>query len=228
MKPDKKPIGMIERLSTEREKEALRPKVAEVDDGPSLAYILNGPNSRFFGEMLAMAPDEEPREVAMRMSSGRLEERDLDLLEKYRNEFNKKMQTMETLEAEITPENLGLFAQHSEKFSKIIKLLGPEKAVRAIKSELRNLYFGDEESRERFAGIQKAIQGLTEYKGDKGEFAKIEKEIREKCKANNISEEDFEAAMQIKDVAERREKIEEMIKEKYGKVRKFGLAFSFG
>jgi|GEM_PF-2399236 len=221
-------MGIVEKMGKSKENEVLTPEDPAVKQGPSLVEVLRGNNSRYLGEMLKNSEDSEALELATRMAGGELDEGDISLLEKYRVDFNKRMEAIQQMENSITADNVALFAKGSPEFQKIINLLGPDKAANAIKVEIKNLAFGDQDAQDRFTKIREAVGKMEAFKSDKTSFEELEGRMEETYEKYKLSDGEFEGAIQEEDPALRTQKMRELVKGKYGGLQKLGLFFFIG
>lgn len=221
-------MGIVDKMGKKAEEEVFKAEDPVVKQGPSLVEVLRSKNSRYLGEMLKNSEDPEAAPLAERMALGELDEGDISTLENFRIDFNKRMEAVGRLEKSITPDALPGFAKNSPEFQKIINLLGPDKAANAIKSQLKEFAFGDEDSQDRFSKIADAIGKLEAFKSNTDTFDELEEQMEDTYTKYDLSDKEFENTVKIEDDGERTQKMRELVKSKYGSLRKFGLMIGIG
>lgn len=201
------------RKSKEEKKEHSTPPAK----GFTLAEILNdGKSFHLFGKILEKEGDKE---LAQKIAEGKIEEGDIELLEQARLKYQEKVQVSEGVENLLTEETIVEIARNHPDFEKIVNLVGPKKAISAIKSQLREICITDEA---RFDTIAEPLKNHDSYK--KGEFKKTELAVEKMCKDKGISPKAYLEALAIEDPEEKQTALKKLVKEKYGKFEK-GINF---
>ncbi|MFA6077006.1 MAG: hypothetical protein WC735_02940 [Candidatus Paceibacterota bacterium] len=204
-------MGILDSLRKSREEK--KEHATPPPQGHTLAQVLQDKNkSHLFGKLLERDGDQE---LASRLAEGKLEESDIALLEEKRLIFSEKIIQAEKIEKLLTKENIIDFARNHPEFEKIINLLGPEKAIKAIQGQLREISITDES---RFNGILSAMETLDSYK--KGEYKTVNDEVEKICKDNNISPQEYLAVLAIEDPIEKDKKLRELASRVPSELRK--------
>ncbi len=200
-------MGIIDSFRKKKEASQEEEHTTPPPKGHALAEILNDKtNSHLFGTLL----DNDGQEsLGKRVATGNLEEDDIELLEEYRKKYSEKVIESETIEKLLTEENVIEIARSQPDFAKIINILGPQKAIRAIRSQLREMCFTDGE---RFSRIAEPIVEYDSYKN--GEYKKTNDKVEKFCKDNNISIKGYLEALDIEDPKEKEEALKKLAGEK--------------
>jgi len=208
-------MGLLDqfRQRKDKEKEKIEGHPMPPPAGHTLAEVMQDKNkSDLFLKLIWK--DNGP--LAMRLAKNKLEESDISLLEEKRKIFSEKIIQAEKVEKLLTKENVIDFARNHPDFEKIINLLGPEKAVKAIQSQLRELSVSDEE--DRFNSIVHAMEEYDKYKN--GEYKIVNDEVEKLCKDNKIRPQEYLDALAIKDPIEKEKALKKLATQGYGKFDK--------
>ena len=163
-----------------------------------MAQVLQDKNkSHLFGKLLERDGNQD---LAKRITEGKLEESDIAVLEEQRKLFSEKITQSEKIEKMLTKENVIEFARNHPDFEKIVNLVGPEKAVKAIQSQLKDISITDEG---RFNIIASAMEARDSYKN--GDYKKLNDQVEKMCKDNKIRPQEYLDALAIQDPAEKEE-----------------------
>lgn len=181
--------------------------------GHTLAEILQDKsNSHLFGELLKREGQEE---LGTRVAVGKLEQDDIYLLDEYRLKFSEKITQSEKIGKLLTEESVIEIARNHPDFAKIINLLGPKKAIKAIQSQLKEISITDEY---RFSGITEPIEEYDSFKN--GKYKEKEAEVEKFCGDNMISVKEYLAAIAIEDPREKEKALKELSGRTYSKFKK--------
>jgi hypothetical protein len=184
-------MGIAESYKKNREKGSTTPPMPPAPE-TTLAEILKNKNkSHVFGKLLER---EGQAELAVRLAKGELEEDDLDVLEQQRLLFTEKMAHSDRIERMLTPETVAEFARNHPDFAKIINILGPEKAVKIIQGQLKELSITDES---RFDRIANSMDQLEAFKT--GDYKAVNDRIEKLCKDKKITPKEFLDAIALQD-----------------------------
>ncbi len=177
--------------------------------GHTLAQILQDKNkSHLFGKLLMQGEKED---LAQRLAEGKLNENDIALLEIERLAFSEKLAQAEKVEKLLTKENIIDFARNHPEFEKIVNLVGPEKAVKAIQSQLKDISITDEG---RFFGILGAVGTLENYKN--GEYKEINDKVEKLLKDNKITSQEYLTVLAIDNPLEKEKALKKLVTKSYG------------
>ncbi len=195
--------------------EEAKTKGVEVKSEITLSSILeDSKKSSLFGHMLSEG-GEEDKQLAERLATHQLEEGDIKILEEKRAEAAERFEEVEKAKNFINKENISSLAQNNEKFMKIINLVGENKAMEIIKSELDSLAF---KNPNRFREIFDSINNLNSFKG--GEYKQLDEEITKIAKDHHIKDSSYAKLLAIEDEDERVNKIRDEIRKDYGFFRR--------
>src|SRR3989344_5300725 len=166
-------MGLLDQFRQRKDKEKEKTEGHPIPPpaGHTLAEVMQDKTkSDLFLKLLRKNDDA----LAMRLAQGKLQESDISLLEDKRKIFSEKITQAEKVEKLLTEENVVDFARNHPDFEKIINLLGPKKAVKAIQSQLKELSVSDEEDR-----FNKIVHALNEYdKYKNGEYKVVNDEVK--------------------------------------------------
>ena len=177
--------------------------------GHTLAEILQDRrDSQLFGSILEQ---DGHHDLAARVIQGQLNPDDIELLEEERLKFSEKITKSEMIGNLLTEETVVDIARNHSDFEKIINLVGPKKAIKAIRSQLRVLCVEDEY---RFNAVADPIEVYNSYK--EGEYKKVNDEIEKFCKENKISPKEYMEAMAEEDPDEKEAMLRKLAKKSYG------------
>lgn len=180
--------------------------------GFTLAEILKDKSSSdLFGKLLKKEGQEE---LALRVIGGKLEADDIHLLEELRLKFVEKIDQSEKIEKLLTKENIAGIARKHPDFAKVINLLGPEKAIKAIRSQMKGLCITDED---RFNAIAEPVVIYDSYQN--GQYKESNDRVEKMCEDMGINQQEYLDALAIKDPDEKEKALKKLAKGKYGKYR---------
>ena len=186
-----------------KNREKAKAEAMPQNESQTLAEILSDKKKgALFGELLKRDGDEE---LAKRIAGKNLEPYDISILDKYRTEFTEKMAQVEKVEEMLSEESLMGIAQNHPDFKKIITLVGTEKAIIVIKSQLRDMCFMDENG---FNAIAKPIELHNDY--IEGEYKETNEKVEKICKDMQITPEEYLSTLEIKDPQEKERKLKEL------------------
>ena len=145
-------MRIIDQFKQSREKK--EEQTTPPPKGHTLAEILHDKSmSHLFGRMLETKGQEE---LAVRLMSGKPGSEDIELLEEERKKFSEKITLSEKTEELLTEENVVEIARNHPDFAKIVNLIGPKKAIKAIRSQLKEICITDEYRFNQIAGPTEA------------------------------------------------------------------------
>ncbi len=195
-------MGIFDSFRKSKEKEKA-PHTTPPPPGHTLTEVLQDKNkSHLFGELLKRDGNED---LALRLASGKLEESDIFYLEQQRKIFSEKMTQSEKIEALLTKDNVIEFARNHPEFEKVINLLGPEKAIKVIQGQLKNISITDEY---RFNSIASAIETYEGYRT--GELKTVNDKVEKLCKDKKITPKEYLDALAITDPEEKERVLREL------------------
>jgi len=203
-----------EKIKAEEEKKRRQEAGEPEEDREPLTteeIIADKEKSHLLGKMLERDGGPESKEVMIRLKSGTLTEADIDNLSKYRDAFDKKMQKVENVSEEITPEMVAELGEHDPKLKKLLEHVSPDKLVDVVQDRLGELAMSEPD---QFKIISKKIEKMQDFK--KGDFKKLDDSVREMCEKENIGVNDYMKALAIKDPFEQRKELERIIGESWG------------
>ena len=201
-------MGIIDQFK--KTKDATKEQTIPPPQGHTLAEILQDKsNSHLFGRLLERDGHED---LAQKLIEGKLEKEDLELLEEVRLKFSEKITQSERIEALLTEENVVEIARNHPDFAKIINLVGPKKAIKAIRSQLKEICITDEY---RFSAIADPIEAHDSYK--KGAYKETNEKVEKMCRDNNISPQEYLDALTIEDPKEKEKALKKLAKGQHGK-----------
>jgi hypothetical protein len=196
----------------EREKLLGRPE-EEAPEPMTVAEIMgDNEKSSLFGKMLERDGDPTDKDVVDRLINKKLQDGDVEVLQKYGAAFEKKWRRVEGVNEELTPELIKEVASQSPDFKKILGVIDSDRATAMFKDRMADLAFTDPAL---FDKIYKSVDNLTILK--KGGVSSNDKYIEKMCKDNNIDEGLFSKALAIKDDVEREDAIREIVRSSWGK-----------
>ena len=171
--------------------------------GHTLDEVLKDRNkSLLFYELLGR---EKMDALAERLRKGELAEGDVELLEEQREAFSKKITQAERIEKLLTVESVIDLARNNPDFQKVINQLTPEKAIKAITSQLREISINDED---RFNVIYSLLEAKESYKS--GEYRETEEKVEKLLKEKGITSKEYLDAIAIKDPDEKEEALRQL------------------
>lgn len=177
--------------------------------GQTLAEILSDKNnSHLFGLILEK---DNQHDLAGKIASGKLEQDDINALEEYRLKYAEKIAQSERIENLLTEETVIAIARQNPDFAKIVNLVGPKKAIKAIRSQLKETCISDEN---RFNLIAEPIEIYESYKN--GAYKKINEDVEKLCKDNKIKPEEYLKALAIEDEDEKEEALKKLARGQHG------------
>lgn len=181
--------------------------------GHTLAEVLQDKhNSHLFGRMLEISGHED---MAQRLLAGKLERDDLELLEEQRLKFSEKVTRSEQVGEILTEKNVLEIARNHPDFAKIINLVGPKKAIKAIQGQLKEMCITDEY---RFNMITEPMEAYA------GKYKKTNEKVEKMCKDMGITPREYLDAIAIEDPAEKKAALRKLAK---GQHNKFQAAWNF-
>ena len=169
---------------------------APLPSGHTLAEILNGSNSHLFGWLLEK---DGRRELAERVAMGRLDVNDIHVLNLYIIRLSEKITQAEKVGNLLTEETIGGIASNHPDFEKMINLVGPAQAVKAIRGQLIEKCVTDENMFSQIAGT---IEAYDNYRS--GEYKATNDKVEKLCKDIGIAPKEYVDALAIEDPEERR------------------------
>ncbi len=168
-------------------------------------------SSALFGKMIEESGGPEGKDMAVRLVDGKLEEGDVDSLEKYRASFEEKMHVVENLNEELTPELLDELGLQSPEFKKILNTLDSKTTSKMIKDRMAELAVSEPE---HFDKISKKIEKLQDFKD--GEFKVLDESVKKICEENNIDADDYLKALAINDPKKQEETLRNLVRDSWG------------
>jgi len=212
-------MGILDQFR--KNKEEGREHTTPPPPGHTVAEILQDKNnSHFFGSLLER---DGQGELATRVATGKLEQDDIDLLAEYRTEFSEKIAQSEKIERLLTEENVIEIARNHPDFAKIIDIVGPQKAIKVIRGQLREICFNNEG---RFNAIAEPIEALDSFKN--GEYKKTNNKVEKFCKDNLITQQEYLDALAIEDPVEKEKALKKLSSRTYGGFNKAVNILSLG
>src|SRR3989344_1389901 len=200
-------MGILDTFRKSREKALEGENKTPPPKGHTLAEVLNDKtNSHLLGTLLEKDGKED---LGRRVATRKLEKDDIELLEEYRIKYSEKVIESEKIENLLNEETVIEIARRNEDFAKIVNILGPKKAIRAIRSQLREICFTDGD---RFSSIAEPIVEYDSYKN--GEYKKTSDRVEKFCKDNNISVKGYLEALAIEDGEEKEKALKKLAREK--------------
>lgn len=207
-------MKILDQFKKSKDKEAEKNHTTPPPQGHTLAEVLQDKNkSHLFGELLKKNDKEN---LAQKLVEGKLEKGDIELLEEQRKIFSKKITQSEKIEKLLTKDNVVEFARNHPKFEKIINLIGPEKAIRVIQSQLKDISVTDEG---RFNSIASAMEIYESYRNN-GEYKAVNDKVEKLCKDKNISPQEYLTALAIEDPEEKEKALKKLSRRTYGNFKK--------
>ena len=203
-----------EKIKAEEEKKRRQEAGEPEEDREPLTteeIIADKEKSDLLGKMLERDGGPESKEVMIRLKSGTLTEADIDNLSKYRDAFDKKMQKVENVSEEITPEMVAELGEHDPKLKKLLEHVSPDKLVDVVQDRLGELAMSEPD---QFKIISKKIEKMQDFK--KGDFKKLDDSVREMCRERNINTDEAMKALAIKDDMEREKALTQIIRDSWG------------
>jgi len=199
-----------------KEAEALENPKPE-DTGPTLAETLaDNKQSALFVDMLTKdKTDTEGMDLAEKLAHTKdLLPGDLTKLAPYNTKFKERIERANEMKARITEENIKEFGQNNPRFQEFLDLVGPEKMVKAVHSQMLALLINNEGE---FNALKGALDELNKYRSDVSEsgYKTIDDEIRVWCDENKVEAGDYMRIMQLKDPKERTKQLRVEIRESY-------------
>src|SRR3989338_3637378 len=171
--------------------------------GHSLAEIMKDKKqSDLFGKFLGR---EGMNELAERVALRNLSEGDITLLEEQRKIFSEKIIKAEKIEKLLTQENVLEFARNNPDFEKVINSLTPERAIKAISSQLKEIAVSDED---RFNVVASLIEVKESYKS--GDYKKNEERIEKLLEEKGITLQEYQEALMIADPVAKKEALKQL------------------
>jgi hypothetical protein len=212
---------MLERYKSKVEAAAVEEDAPKSADERTLNEILkNKEDAALLGKFLAR---DNKQDLAGRIASASITEADFSELEQYRAMNIQKIEEVQKLDEMLTPEYVQECGARSPEFAKLLKLLGPEKAAKAIKSQLREVVVSDGD---RFDTMYASLDKLNQFKS--GEMKELEDQIREECERLDLDEKEFADIMALPDTNERKKALRQHARTSYGFFKKAGDFVSFG
>ncbi len=210
-------MGILDQFKKSKEK---KEQTTPPPQGHTLAEVLQDKNkSHLFGKLLEEGGNKH---LAARLAEGKLEESDIQLLEEQRKIFSEKITQSEKVERLLTKENIIDFARNHPEFEKIINLVGPEKAIKVIQSQLKEISITDEG---RFNVIASLMEAYDSNKN--GEYKEINDKVGKLLKDNKISEKEYLDVLAIVDPDEKEKALKRLSVKTFGGFKKalnyFGL-----
>jgi len=207
-------MGIIDsfRKSKDEKKDENKEHPTPPPEGHVLVEILQ--DKKKFGLFSMLLGKDGYGDLALRLVKGELKGDDIGLLEQERLAFSEKLTKSEKIKKLLTKENVIGFARNHPEFEKIINLVGPEKAIKAIQGQLEEISITDEN---RFDNISDSIQTYDSYKN--GKYKEVNDRVEKLCKDKNITPQEYLDALAIKDPKEKEKALKELSKRTYGKFK---------
>ncbi len=200
-------MGILD--SVRRNKVEKEEKDAPLVTGPTLDEVMQDPEQfHLFGEMLKASGNES---LGERMVAKNLDPDDFAILERQRKIFNKKMESAEKAEKWLTKENIMDLARNHPRFKDFIGVLGPDRAIEAIQSQLKSMSITDEG---RFRKLFSSIERSESYKNSG--YKKIDEDVEKFLKDKNITPQEYLDVLAIKDPTEKGKAIVKLAEKSQG------------
>lgn len=189
-------MDILEQFKKSRERKPEQEIGTPPSRGMTLAEILKDKNSfHLFGKVLKKDGQED---LARRIIEGKLEESDIELLEEERLKFAEKIARSEKIEGLLTEETVTEIARQHPTFARIANILGPQKAIRAIRSQLKEICITDED---RFNWIATPLEAYNNYKNVEGK--EVGDKVEKLCKDMGIQPKEYLDAVAIENPKEK-------------------------
>ncbi len=187
-----------------KSKEATAPHTTPPPAGHTLSEILNDNNkSDLFSKLLEREGDQD---LAARIQAKSLTEADVHLLEERRKVFSEKITLSEKTEKFLTKDKIIAFARKHPDFEELINLHGPEKAIKVIQGQLKEISITDES---RFNSLVSEIDTITSF--ESGEYKRVNDEVEKLLVDSKILPEQYQAALAITDPLARQMAISKLV-----------------
>ncbi|MEI6396600.1 MAG: hypothetical protein WCO48_00800 [Candidatus Taylorbacteria bacterium] len=203
-----------EKIKAEEEKKRRQEAGEPEEDREPLTtaeIIADKEKSDLLGKMLDYEVGPDSEKIMARLKKGEPNEADIDVLSKYREIFDKKMQKVENIKEEITPDMVAELGEHDPSFKKLLEHIDPDKLTDVVQDRLGELAMTDPD---RFNKLAKKIEKMQEFK--KGDFKKLDDSVKEMCKERNINEDEYMKVLTIKDEKERMKALETFERNSWG------------
>lgn len=185
-----------------------RRTVEEEKTPPKLGFTLteimkDSPKSQLFGELLRVNGEEE---LAQRLAEGNLEEGDISSFEEQRILFTKKMLQVEEVEGILTQEQVIELARRHPDFQNIVNLVGPEKAAKVIKAQLKEMSINDPD---RFQPIADSLRAIKEFQD--GKYKTLNIRVLNYCKNHDIDPRKLTDILAIENEEDRERALQDLV-----------------
>ena len=204
-KKEQEKIEKEEKRKTNPEEEGEILTVSEIISDNEKSYL--------FGEMVKQEGGDE--EVMARLAKGKLEEKDIEILEKHRKVFEKRIRDAEKIKGGITKEMVSEIALQNPEFQKIINLNGPEKAAKIIEGQMNELAVTDNA---RFLSVYEKIEKSKTFKNE--ETKRLDDSVKELCKKENVNADEFFKALAITDDSKREDAVRKLVENSWSGTKK--------
>ncbi len=215
-------MGIMDLLRKSKEKKEDEKATTPPPQGHTLAEIMQDTKKfHLFGELLKHSGGNE--DLAQRLFSKKLEEGDIALLEEQRKKFSEKIINSERIEKLLTKEKIIELARNNPDFASVVNSLTPERAVKVITSQLKEIAISDES---KFNQIVSNLEAQADYlnKGYKKTEEKVEKLLKEK----SITPEEYSEVLAIQDIKQKVEALKKLSYRTNGFLKRTVNELSFG
>lgn len=155
------------------------------------------------------------KNIAERLAGGKIEKDEFAIFREQLAVFAKKMLQAEKMEKILDTDNIDDLAQSNPDLAQIKKDFGAERVIEAINSQLKRIAITDES---RFNDMVSKMGQYDDYR--KGKYKEVKDEVKKLCEDNNITSEEYLAAVAIKDPAAKKEALKKLATKDYGKFDK--------
>ncbi|MES2314846.1 MAG: hypothetical protein V4524_02830 [Patescibacteria group bacterium] len=200
-----------ERLAKEEEIKLHGEPEEEKEELTLKTIMANKEQSALFAKMIKDSGDATAAEITGRFMNGAPGEDDLDAMEEYRAQFEKRMNQVESVNGELSAEFIADLGEQSPDFKKILKALGSEASSEMIKDKMADLAVSDPD---RFDTIVKKVEKLQEFK--KGTYKDVEDAVKKMAEENNIDADAYMKALAIADEGEREKALQDLVRNQWG------------
>ena len=168
--------------------------------------------SDLFGKMLQQSGDHADVALAAKLVSGTYDQSDFEAIEKHRAAFEKRMNQVENVNEELTPELVAELGEHSPDFKKLIlNSVGSEAALSVVQERMAELSITDPG---RFDKISKKVETMQGFK--KGAYKDVEDSVKKIAESNKIDADAYLKALAIEDGPGREKALRGLIQATWG------------
>jgi hypothetical protein len=203
-------MGLLDSLrKTREEKKQKENPTTPPPAGHTLAEVMQDKKKfHLLGELLKK---NDHADLAARLFAGKLEEGDIDLLEGQREILSDKIIRSEKIEKLLTKENVIEIARNNPEFEKIINQLGPEKAIRAITSQLKEISITEPD---RFKTMSELMEAKDSYRNK--EYKEVNDKIEKLLADSKITQKEYLDVLAIENPDEKDKALKKLSKRTYG------------